>query len=176
MPVDSLQTEPEGKPKNTRVGSLSLLHRIFPTQESIWGLLHCRQLLYQLSTHTHTLPPPPCPPYSQPQHTASGVSWAPSARVLSSPIPRGGHCPRASFNFGSSSTGVCLSGCRSLGPSAKKPELREEPGVAEPALWGALHLQKLSKGKPWAPGSGRPSPAPWPGAPHPCQTQRYLGR
>ena len=28
---------------------LSLLQRIFPTQESNWGLLHCRQILYQLS-------------------------------------------------------------------------------------------------------------------------------
>ena len=46
---DSLPAEPEGKPKNTRVGSLSLLQWIFPTQESNWGLLHCRQILYQLS-------------------------------------------------------------------------------------------------------------------------------
>ena len=29
--------------------SLSLLQRIFPTQISNWGLLHCRQILYQLS-------------------------------------------------------------------------------------------------------------------------------
>ena len=38
-----------GKPKNTGVGSLSLLQWIFPTQESNWGLLHCRWILYQLS-------------------------------------------------------------------------------------------------------------------------------
>ena len=38
-----------GKPKNTWVGSLSLLQLIFPTQESNQGLLHCRQILYQLS-------------------------------------------------------------------------------------------------------------------------------
>ena len=38
-----------GKPKNTGVGSLSLLQWIFPTQESNQGLLHCRQILYQLS-------------------------------------------------------------------------------------------------------------------------------
>ena len=37
-----------GKPKNTGVGSLSLLQQIFLTQESNWGLLHCRQNLYQL--------------------------------------------------------------------------------------------------------------------------------
>ena len=35
--------------KNTGVGSLSLLQRIFPTHESNWGLLHCRLILYQLS-------------------------------------------------------------------------------------------------------------------------------
>ena len=35
--------------QNTGVGSLSLLQGIFPTQGSNPGLLHCRQLLYQLS-------------------------------------------------------------------------------------------------------------------------------
>ena len=38
-----------GKPKNTGVDSLSLLQWIFQTQESNWGLLHCRWILYQLS-------------------------------------------------------------------------------------------------------------------------------
>ena len=47
--VDSLPTEPQGKPKNTGVGSLSLLQRIFPTLELNRGLLHWRQILYQLS-------------------------------------------------------------------------------------------------------------------------------
>ena len=45
--VDSLSLL--GKPKNTGQGSLSLLQWIFPTQESNWGLLHCRHILYQLS-------------------------------------------------------------------------------------------------------------------------------
>ena len=31
------------------MGGLSLLQRIFPTQKSNRGLLHCRQILYQLS-------------------------------------------------------------------------------------------------------------------------------
>ena len=31
------------------VGSLSLLQGIFPTQELNWSLLHCRQILHQLS-------------------------------------------------------------------------------------------------------------------------------
>ena len=49
LQADSLPDEPPGKPKNPGVGSLSLLQGIFPTQESNWGLLHCRQILYQLS-------------------------------------------------------------------------------------------------------------------------------
>ena len=35
--------------QNTGVGSLSLLQGIFLTQKSNQGLLHCRQILYQLS-------------------------------------------------------------------------------------------------------------------------------
>ena len=49
LQVDSLPAEPQGKPKNTEIGSLSLLQRIFPTQELNWDLLHCKQILYQLS-------------------------------------------------------------------------------------------------------------------------------
>ena len=49
MQVDSSPAEPQGKPKITGVGSLALLQQIFPTQESNWGLLHCRWILYQLS-------------------------------------------------------------------------------------------------------------------------------
>ena len=37
------------KLKSTGVPSLSLFQRIFLTQELSWGLLHCRQILYQLS-------------------------------------------------------------------------------------------------------------------------------
>ena len=35
--------------QNTGAGSLSLLQGIFPNQRSNLGLLHCRQILYQLS-------------------------------------------------------------------------------------------------------------------------------
>ena len=45
---DSLPSEPPGKPKNTGLGSLSLLQRIFTTQELNQGLLHCRWILNQL--------------------------------------------------------------------------------------------------------------------------------
>ena len=49
LQADSLPAEPQGNPKNPGVGSLSLLQGIFLTQESNWGLLHCRWILYQLS-------------------------------------------------------------------------------------------------------------------------------
>ena len=49
LKADSLPAEPQGKPKVTGVGGLSLFQRIFPTQESIRGLLCCRQILYKLS-------------------------------------------------------------------------------------------------------------------------------
>ena len=49
LEVDSFPAEPQGKPKNIGVGSLSLLQSIFLTQELTWGLLHGRQILYQLN-------------------------------------------------------------------------------------------------------------------------------
>ena len=49
LQVDSLPSEPPEKPKNTGVGSLSLLQGIFLTQESNWGVLRCRWILYLLS-------------------------------------------------------------------------------------------------------------------------------
>ena len=44
-----LPSELPRKLKNTAMGSLSLLQGLFPTQKSNQGLLHCRQILYQLS-------------------------------------------------------------------------------------------------------------------------------
>ena len=49
MQADSLPSEPQGKPKNTGEGSLSLRQWIFLTQESNRGVLHYRWILYQLS-------------------------------------------------------------------------------------------------------------------------------
>ena len=53
LQADSLLAEPPGKPKDTGVSSLSLLQWIFPTQESNWDLLHCKQILYQLPGKPH---------------------------------------------------------------------------------------------------------------------------
>ena len=47
--ADSLPGKPQGKHKNTGMGSLSLLQWIFLTQESNPGLLHYRRILYQMS-------------------------------------------------------------------------------------------------------------------------------
>ena len=44
MQADSLPDESQRKPKNTGVGSLVLLQRIFPTQGSNWGLVHWLQV------------------------------------------------------------------------------------------------------------------------------------
>ena len=49
LQVDSLPAEPQGKPKNTGVHSLSLPQWIFPIQESNQSLLHSRRILNQLS-------------------------------------------------------------------------------------------------------------------------------
>ena len=49
LQAHSLPGEPQGKPKNAGVGSLSLLQWIFPIQKLNLGLLHCRWILYHLS-------------------------------------------------------------------------------------------------------------------------------
>ena len=49
LQVDSSPAEPPRKPQNTGVGGLSFLQGIFLTQESNWGLLYCRWIIYQLS-------------------------------------------------------------------------------------------------------------------------------
>ena len=49
LQVNSLLSESPGKPKSIGAGSLSVLQGIFLTQESNRGLLHHRQILYQLS-------------------------------------------------------------------------------------------------------------------------------
>ena len=49
LQAGSLPAEPLGKPKNTGVGTLSLLQGIFLTQGLNWGLLHGKRILHQLS-------------------------------------------------------------------------------------------------------------------------------
>ena len=54
--------------QNTGVGSLSLLQGIFPTQGSNPGLLHCGQILYQLSHATREA----AEPQGKPKNTGAG--------------------------------------------------------------------------------------------------------
>ena len=60
LQADSLPAEPPGKPKNTGLGSLSLLQWIFLTQELNQGLLHCRRILYRLSCREINILTPSC--------------------------------------------------------------------------------------------------------------------
>ena len=56
LQADFLPSEALGKPKKMRVGNLSLLYRIFLTEASNLGLLHYRQILYQLSYQGNPFP------------------------------------------------------------------------------------------------------------------------
>ena len=76
LQVDSLLSEPPGKPKNTRVGSLSLLQGIFLTQESNQGLLHCRWILYRLSYQGSPSEIVCLPKSVRCRGLGSGVRWA----------------------------------------------------------------------------------------------------
>ena len=48
LQADPSPGEPQGKPKNTAMGSLSLLQQVFPTQESNQGLLHYKWIHYPI--------------------------------------------------------------------------------------------------------------------------------
>ena len=93
--------------QNTGVGNLSLHQGIFPTQGSNPGLLHCRQILYQLS---HKGSPLSCPNYfSKPpiimalyclsetsKQTRQSLAWLSrsGSRLLSWPgFPHSFHAP-----------------------------------------------------------------------------------
>ena len=65
LQMNSLPSEPPGKPMNTRVDSLSLLQGIFPTQGSKPGLLHCSLILYQIEPRSPALPVDFLPPEPQ---------------------------------------------------------------------------------------------------------------
>ena len=92
LQADSLPSELPGKPKNTGVGSLTLLQGIFLTQELNRGLLHCRWILYHLSHQVLGAKsiqscPTLCDPmdYSPPGSSAQGIlqtrilEWAATA-------------------------------------------------------------------------------------------------
>ena len=57
LPGSSVYGDSPGK--KTKVGFHAFLQRIFPTQGSNWGVLHCRQILYQLSYQRSSYLPHP---------------------------------------------------------------------------------------------------------------------
>ena len=72
---DSMNSPWNSPGQNTGGGSLSLLQGIFPTQGSNPGLLHCRQILYQLS-HKGS-------PSRGKRHTSGDdIVWAPGFRWI----------------------------------------------------------------------------------------------
>ena len=75
--------------KNTGVGSHSLLQGIFLTQESNRGLLHCRQILYQLSYQGS--------PLYRHYHCLSFRYYTFSITPQSIPIPISSHSPLPSL-------------------------------------------------------------------------------
>ena len=100
-----------GKPKNTGVGSLSLLQWIFPTQELNQGLLHCRWILYptelsvQLSSVAQSCPTlrdpmnhstPGLPVHHQlPEFTQTHVHRVSDAIQPSHPVIPFSSCPQS---------------------------------------------------------------------------------
>ena len=109
--------------QNTGVGSLSLLQGIFQTQESNWGLLHCRRVLYQLSYQGSPAPggmPLNCVPHSGEQGVREMKTQFSSSPGI------------ANFNFGR----AAISRAASV-PSS--PE--EETGLK---IWKAENYQESS--------------------------------
>ena len=99
LQADSLPAEPPRKAKNTGMGSLSLLQRIFPTQEWNQGLLHCRQILYQLSYReahiVKVLVTQSCPTLCDPRdYTVHGILQSRTLEWVAVPFSRGSSQPR----------------------------------------------------------------------------------
>ena len=79
--------------KSTGVGCHFLLQRIFPTQESNPGLLHCRQTLYHLShqgiaTGWIILCCGGCPVHCQPSQIGQPNVSRPPCLILSTSLPK----------------------------------------------------------------------------------------
>ena len=88
--MDSLPSEPPGKPKNTEVSNLSLLQWIFPTQESNQCLLYW-WILYQLSYQGSLCDPIDC---SLPDSSVHGTLQARILEWVAMSSSRGSSRPR----------------------------------------------------------------------------------
>ena len=119
------------KSKNTQVGSLSLLRRIFTTQESNWDLLHCRQIVYQLryegSPGLDSGPPNVCLNQLHQDHLSSCENWSSRAPPWSTDSSTLGPGPSA-LSFNKPSDGPeAHSGLRLQFISANHPSLSLSP-------------------------------------------------
>ena len=83
------------------MGSLSLLQWIFPTQESNWGLLHCRWILHQLSyqgspkCEVKVKAAQSCPTLCDPMdYTVHGIFQARMLEWIDLPFSKGSSQPR----------------------------------------------------------------------------------
>ena len=95
LQVDSLPAEPQGKPKNTGLGRLSVLQQISPTQELNWGLLHCRWILYQLSYQKgKSEVTQSCPTLCDPMDCIHGILQARTLEWVAVPFSWGSSQPR----------------------------------------------------------------------------------
>ena len=113
--------------KNSGVGCHALLQGIFLTQELNWSLLHCRQILYQLS---HQGSPP---------HPAVPTSYLSFWGLFLMFILTRYHPDR---QMGKAETGVGSSLCHWLHPGATLAlPLRAQ------ATWGTSHLPSQSGSK-----------------------------
>ena len=97
--------------QNTGVGSLSLLQRIFPIQGLNPGLLHCRQILYQLSHKGSPLSPRVC------LNSYSLSQWC-YLTILSSPVPFSFYLKSFSASGSFPISQLLTSGGQSIGTSA----------------------------------------------------------
>ena len=93
LQADSLLSEPLRKPKNTGVGSLSLLQGIFLTQESNLAFLHCRWILYHMSRQVSPLSTV-LQSNSVLDYTVHGILQARVLEWVAVPFSRGSSQPR----------------------------------------------------------------------------------
>ena len=130
LPPHELYSPWSSPDQNIGVDSLSLLQQIFPTQELNWGLLHCRQILYQLRYQGS---------FVGTQHSTATyaglqcIGWhqlasADMANPASSRLPLGGQ-PTGSGRSNPNSPGLTSSkkqSCTSSAVFIKKPEVQTE--------------------------------------------------
>ena len=106
--------------KNTGVGSLSLLQKVFPTQESKPGLPHRRRILYQLS--------------SEEEHE----------RAVGSPARA---CQELTFSGMGRSSLASMGGSRSQGPGNAHASVQEMDKQMTNSHQGKSHRPGLDRGR-----------------------------